>query len=59
VPRVALGDDPEIISVVRYPLELRKRRSGDAVRARSPEEEPALRELLDSRDPLDGLDQRQ
>jgi hypothetical protein len=58
VPRVALGDDPEIISVVRYPLELRKRRGGDAVRARSPEEEPALRELLDSNDPLDGLDQR-
>ncbi len=58
VPRVALGDDPEIISVVRYPLELRKRQRGDAVRARSADEEPALRELLDSKTPLDGLDQR-
>jgi hypothetical protein len=59
VPRVALGDDPEIISVVRYPLELRKRQRGDAVRARSADEEPALRELLGGDAPLDGLDQRQ
>jgi hypothetical protein len=59
VPRVALGDDPEIISVVRYPLELRKRQRSGEVRARSADEEPALRELLDSNDPLDGLDQRQ
>ena len=59
VPRVALGDDPETISVVRYPLELRQRPRGDAVRARSPDEEPALREILDSNAPLDGLDQRQ
>ena len=59
VPRVALGDDPEIISVVRYPLELRKRQRGDAVRARSADEEPALRELLGGDAPLDGLDPRQ
>lgn len=58
VPRVALGDDPEIISVVRYPLELRKRQKGGEVRFRSEDEEPALRRLLDSRDPLDGLDER-
>jgi hypothetical protein len=59
VPRVALGDDPEIISVVRYPLELRERQRGDAVRARSGDEEPALRELLGGDAPLDGLDPRQ
>jgi hypothetical protein len=58
VPRVALGDDPEIISVVRYPLELRKRQRSGEVRSRSEDEEPALRELLNSSDPLDGLDER-
>ncbi len=58
VPRVALGDDPEIISVVRYPLELRKRQRSGEVRSRSEDEEPAMRELLNSSDPLDGLDQR-
>jgi hypothetical protein len=58
VPRVALGDDPEIISVVRYPLELRKRQRSGEVRFRSEDEEPALRELLNSSDPLDGLDER-
>jgi hypothetical protein len=58
VPRVALGDDPEIISVVRYPLELRKRQKSGEVRFRSEDEEPALRELLNSSDPLDGLDKR-
>lgn len=58
VPRVALGDDPEVISVVRYPLELRKRQKSGEVRSRSEDEEPALRELLNSSDPLDGLDQR-
>jgi hypothetical protein len=58
VPRVALGDDPEVISVVRYPLELRKRQRNGEVRSRSEDEEPALRELLNSSDPLDGLDER-
>lgn len=59
VPRVALGDDPETISVVRYPLELRKRRRGGEVRSGPTDRDrDALRELLDSKDPLDGLDER-
>ncbi|ACY18436.1 VWA domain-containing protein [Haliangium ochraceum] len=59
VPRVALGDDPETIHVVRYPLELRRRnRSIEVHSDDSAEESRKIREILNSHDPLDGLEER-
>lgn len=54
VPRVALGDDPETVGVVRYPLTFKPSKRGGAVEAgayREPEIDPLL---LDT-DPLGGL----
>ena len=56
VPRVALGDDPESVSVVRYPLGFHKRARSAEIRALE-QRDPAIRQLLNSDDPLEGLDE--
>lgn len=60
VPRVALGDDPETIGVVRYPLRFRRSRGGSEVRsdgsAPSLPTLPTLPDALEGRGPLDGIE---
>ncbi|WP_428265978.1 VIT domain-containing protein [Haliangium sp.] len=54
VPRVALGDDPEVTSLVRWPLDFRRRAGRGEVVDGS--HGPTKQRPLDTRTPLDGID---
>lgn len=54
VPRVALGEDPETIGVVRYPLTFKPSKQGGNVESGT-YQDPTIDELLQDSDPLSGL----